>query len=73
MVRNEILALQKVRGIPQFVELDSLYETERTVYIVMEHIDGKPVMDTTDFKCNYSEAQRASFLSQAAEGISILE
>jgi len=65
--------MQAVRGQIVFVQLDSLYETERTVYIVMEHVDGNPILDTNDFKCNYSELQRASFLSQAVEGISILE
>ena len=73
MVKNEILALQKLRGIRQFVELDSLYETERTVYLVMEHVEGLPIMETADFKSNYTQVERASFLSQAAVAISILE
>ena len=51
LIKNEAELMLRVRGHRRFVEYEGLYETANSVYMVMELIEGAPVLDLDDLTC----------------------
>lgn len=73
MIKREVAVLERLRGARDVVHLDSVYEDEEHVYIVMEYCEGGEMWHRIGLKA-YSEATVSGFgwcLGKESVGIGV--
>ena len=72
LIKNEITSMRAVLGQPHFVQLKAIFETENSIYIVMEYIQGEPLMDLEEKMNPFKPEKRLKILQQLLEAQIIL-
>ena len=71
-VYREIEAMRRVRGHELFIQLHGIFESENTIYMVVEYIDGTPLLDLCEMEV-FPEAKRLPILDQMLQALKILQ
>ena len=62
----------RVRGDSLFVQFKAVYETKNSIYMVMEFIDGKPLINL-DYPEQYTKSSRFKIMNQLLLALQRLE
>ena len=64
--------MRRVRGHELFIQLHGIFESENTIYMVLEYIDGTPLLDLCDMEV-FPESKRLPILDQMLQALKILQ
>ena len=59
--------MRSVLDQPLFVQLEAIFESENSIYIVMEYIEGEPLMDLDEEMAPFKKEKRLYILKQLLE------
>ena len=62
-LKNEIRAMRRVRGNALFVQFWGVFETKNSVYLILEHIEGRDLIDI-DNPAIYKQQERFKVMGQ---------